>query len=469
MVYASAKQPSPSPSLQGRGVHGVPLLCEQCACEEPFRRPSLRGRGVWASAGVCVAVSLCALIVGCPSDGDNSGTPGVYRNQTDPTNKGASYIGSAACKACHSDYAELSRLHAHGVALSKPAGVAPSYPTEATRAGVPNPPDSLTWNQVAYVIGGYLHGAFFVDENGYVLTDGTAGVNTQWNLDFGANGTDAGFAPYLPAQTTPLPYAYDCFKCHTTGPQAQSASNPRSQGGRPGIEGTWNESGVQCEACHGPGSKHVPNPPARNLFVDNTNGTCARCHTAGDDPNVIRGTGDGYLNPNTQYAELRASGGHAAFQCTVCHDPHASTTYDRARGIRNNCTACHNDISMAFHEGVTYRFGDYTEAMSCESCHMPLTGKSVSTASAAVVGVEPRIGDVRGHIFRIAAAAGSSSTMFNADGSEVIKDTNGLSAVTLDFVCLRCHHGAGNAFRLAPAGAVQIAPGIHTRDTAMSQ
>ena len=119
------------------------------------------------------------------------------------------------------------------------------------------------------------HGAFFVDSAGYVLTDGVAGSNTLWVLDFPANGTVAGFAAYRPDQQTPLPYEYECFRCHTTGAQPQDPDNPLSQDGRPGIHGTWAEAGIQCEVCHGPGSNHAPNPQARNLFVDSTARTCA--------------------------------------------------------------------------------------------------------------------------------------------------------------------------------------------------
>lgn len=413
---------------------------------------------------VVLALAVAAgLLGGCPAPdgGSDSGTP-VFNNTTDPTNDGAAYIGSAACRACHPSVVAETRLHAHTHALKPISGQAPEYPEQGTRAGVPDPPAGFGWGDISYVISGYLHCAFFVDREGFVLTDGVAGVQTKWVLDFPPTDTTAGFVAFLPGQSEPLPYDHDtCFRCHTTGPEPQSATNPQSQDGRPGILGTWAEAGVQCEACHGPGSNHVPDPAARDIFVDSTAETCGRCHSgADDDPDTIA-VEDGFLASNTQYAQLRASGGHSRFSCIVCHDPHASITYDRQRGLRNDCTACHSGKNMAFHEGAVFQMGDYVETVNCQSCHMPLAGRSAASAPAGLVGDEARIGDVRAHIFRIDTEHADADAMFTADGTAVQKDEQGRAAVTVDFVCLRCHHTGGNVFPLLPEGAAQIARDMH--------
>lgn len=410
---------------------------------------------------------LLALLAGCSYEVDSqTALLGPFNNSTDPTNGGASYIGSAACTACHGDVAELTRLHGHSHALKATLGGAPQFPAEASRAGVPDPPTGRTWNDISYVLGGYTHGAFFVGADGFVYTDGTALVNSQWYLDFPENGTSAGFAAYLPAQVDPLPFRYECFRCHTVGAAPQNAADPRSQEGRAGILGTWAEAGVMCEACHGPGSNHAPNPWSRRMFVDSTNNTCARCHLEGDDPDVIAVV-DGYLSPNTQVAELRASGGHADFYCGFCHDTHASTTHDRARGLRNDCSACHADMNLAFHQGFTYTNGAHSEALTCISCHMPYTGRSNSSAGPAVTGgLGGWIGDVRAHIFRVDTQRSTIAEMFDGSGTRVVKDASGRAAVTPDFVCLRCHNGTGNAFIISANGARTIAAGMHERQAA---
>jgi hypothetical protein len=428
-------------------------------------RPPVSWRHAPSSVGMAL---LLAFISGCFSQPE-SGTAGLplFANTSDSTNGGASYVGSAACSACHPDVSALARVHAHTQALKLIEGARPHYPAQAKRAGVPAPPDGRSWSDVSYVIGGYTHDALFVDSAGYVLTDGTEGVNTRWVLDFPANGTVAGFAAYRPDQQTPLPFAYEHFRRYTTGARPQGPDNPLSQDGRLGIRGTWTEAGVQCEACHGPGSNHVPDPQAHNIFVDATAGTCARCHTAGADPNVILAA-DGFINAGSQYAELRASGGHADFTCTICHDPHASVVYDRGAGVRNDCAACHSDQTMARHGGKTFVRGEYAEELRCASCHMPFATKSVTAAAPAVVGTTGRMGDVRSHIFRIDTRNVGFRAMFSRDAAQVATDSLGRAAVTVDFVCLRCHTdetAADNtAFPLSLEFASEIAQRIHVEE-----
>lgn len=417
-----------------------------------------------ASARLVILGLPLLLVAGCPptTPNDDANLP-IFNNDSDPTNGGASYIGSSACGACHPSIAETNRIHAHSHALTAIRGQAPMYAAQGTRAGVPDAPAGFAWTDISYVISGYLHGAFFVDSQGYVMTTGVDGVDTEYLLDFPPNGTTAGFVPYLPSQGTPKPFDYEtCFRCHTTGPEPQDPANPLSQDGRPGILGTWAEENVTCEACHGPGSRHAPNPQTRNIFVDPTAATCGRCHTEGGDPNVIVAKGV-FANGNTQYPQLLASGGHSRFSCTVCHDPHASVTYDRSRGLRNDCTVCHGDQNMAFHAGLTYEIGRYSEALNCQSCHMPLLGLSSSTADPNVVGPTARVGDVRGHIFRINTIDADVAAFLTTDGSAVRKDDQGRAAATVDYVCLRCHNGGGNAFPLLTEAARTAADGMHTR------
>lgn len=420
-------------------------------------KPDSRFAALFAGASLPVL-----LLGGCPGEPNGGNGGGGFNNTTDPTNNGATYISSAACLACHSDLAGTIELHGHSQALHLIDDGAPEYPAAGTRAGVPDPPDGYTWDDVSYVISGYTHGAFFVDDAGYVMTTGVDEADTQYNLKFAPTDTAAGFVPYQPEQADALPYDYEtCFRCHTTGPQPRDADNPRSQGGRTGVLGTWEEEGVRCEACHGPGSNHAPHPEQRDIFVDATAATCGRCHAPNFDPDTIP-VEDNYIKSNTQYAELLASGGHSDFACTVCHNPHASMIYDRDNGWRNQCTACHSDQNMAFHDGLVYERDDYTEELSCQSCHMPFTGRSNAVAGEDVVGTYGgRMGDVRGHIFRIDTVNTELAAMFTTDGTAVQKDDGGRAAVTVHFVCLRCHNAVGNAFLINAAGARGIAEDIH--------
>lgn len=416
-------------------------------------------------AGSTCPISLQPL----PSADDSSDSEPIFNNTTDPTNDNAEYIGSAACISCHqATDPEIVAQHAvsgHAHKLKRIQGVAPSYPAEGTRAGVPNPPTGFAWTDVAYVIGGYIRKGRFVDNQGYILTNDADGVDTQWNLDFPPNGTPAGFVPYETAgkfsALSPKPYDYSCFQCHTTGAQEQDPAAPLFHENRPGSAGTFAEPGVQCEACHGPGSKHPPNRFERDLYVGRAASDCGRCHTRGDDPDVILASG-GYIKHHEQWPELRASGGHATFGCLECHDPHVSVNYDLDNAIVKACTDCHSDQSMALHTGKTFVRGDYTEVVTCKSCHMTYATKSASAAGVAVVGTGGRMGDIKTHIFRIKATTDDFNSMFTPDGTQVLKDDSGRAAVTLDFVCLRCHSGVGSAFQMSVEAAGAAAQNMHS-------
>lgn len=385
-----------------------------------------------------------------------------YFNQTDKTNGGASFIASAACSACHSNIAAFQANHPHAHALKRAAGAAPAYPSNASPDGVPNPPVGLDWTDVAYVIGGFSKGALFVDQTGFLVTNASSGTDVQWNQSLAPSDVMAGFAPFAPGGGEPLPLAFERFRKLTVGARQRDADNPLSQDGRAGIEGTWHETGVQCEACHGPGSNHAPNPRRRQMFVDPTGSkSCNECHAAQFDPTAKTiAARDGFILPLQQATELAASGGHASFRCTYCHDPHVAISEDRTRAIRNTCTACHTDANMALHRGRVFRRGDYEEPLTCESCHMPFATRAYSMADAAVVGDAARMGDTRTHIFRIRKGMEDFTSFFNATGDAVVLDNQNRAAVTVDFVCLRCHNGNG-AFPLSVQSAGDIAPHIH--------
>jgi hypothetical protein len=68
-----------------------------------------------------------------------------------------------------------------------------------------------------------------------------------------------------------------CVKCHVTGYE--------QDGGFLDYELTPEMAGVQCEECHGAGSRHVGDPvgePVQSKAPDVDN--CRRCHTEKQDP-----------------------------------------------------------------------------------------------------------------------------------------------------------------------------------------
>ena len=434
------------------------------------------------SAVLTLIAAASALIAGCPPDGSPDGagreSPGP-QNTIDKTNGGASYVGSNACRNCHTELANIQALHGHNWILNPTQGQPPEFPQAAERAGVPNPPDGFAWTDIPWVIGGFAKEALFINRDGFILTNGAEAVDTQWHLENPPSGRTAGFAAYEPDAQTNKPYGFTCVPCHATAVTPQDEDAPLFQEDRAGFAGTWEEHGVRCEACHGPGAGHftisgeeVVAIDLARIFIDPTGSeSCFQCHNNefDSDEGVIPAAA-GFVQHGAQGNELKASGGHASFSCTICHDPHRSVLYDRANAIRNECIVCHADQSMALHEGKVFVADNgYTETLACQSCHMPL---ATATGSARLVPVldfdgEPRgdnqarIADTRTHIFRINTDDADYTAMFNSAGDQVLRDPQGRAAVTVDFVCQRCHNGTGNAFGLERDFASEIAFGMH--------
>lgn len=382
-------------------------------------------------------------------DGGNGGAP-----------EPAGFVGSSTCVACHPSFGTLTEPGGHANVLKAVDGGSPSYPPEAPFAGVPDPPPGFAWTDISYVIGGYAKGANFINADGFVLVDDTIGRPLNYHLENRPTDTAPGYDGVPPDQVSQAPFSFDCIQCHTTGAVSFDDNGGMRQQNRPGIDGTWSEDGVHCEACHGPGSKHVPDPPAGNIVIDASNTTCDRCHVGQGGGPEMRAF-DGFIAGDQQSLEVEA-GPHAGFQCIVCHNPHGSLVADRDHAIRNTCTICHTEMNMALHAGRVFARGDFVERLSCESCHMAFAAKNVSSATTAPLGgTVGRIGDTRTHLVIIDTLERDYTGMLSADGGAVLTGADGRAAVTLDFVCLRCHDGEGSAFALTLDGASAIADGIH--------
>lgn len=415
-----------------------------------------------------IALIAAAAVGGCPGEGYPLIDGALRANRQDATNGGAPFVGSSACRQCHSAYAEQHDQHGHAFALRPVLGTAPATPTFAPRAATPEPPPGYAWTDVAYAIDGFAKSTAFVDADGFLITDADAGRAIHWLLAVPTNGTTPTFAPAGPMLPTPAAFDFDFFAARTTGPARFDESSPQFQDGRRGVRGTWHEAGVQCEACHGPGGGHFTAAGGQiridlsRIFVDaDSSQTCAVCHARpfGSLSREILAA-DGFILDQQQWSELQASGAHARFACTVCHDPHRSTLVDRAAAIRNDCTSCHRDTTMAGHDGETFARGDYIEPLTCVSCHMPLATRSASTGTEQFTGGIGRIGDTRTHIFRISVDDANPTAFLTADGAAVLRDEQGRAAVSVEYVCLRCHNGDG-LFELTPARAAEIAGQVH--------
>jgi Flp pilus assembly protein TadD len=215
---------------------------------------------------------------------------------------------------------------------------------------------------------------------------------------------------------------YMCAECHSTHLQKNYDLTANR------YNTTWSEINVACEACHGPGSRHVAwaehqaggeqldNDPAKGLVVrfteragvqwvmDAKTGnahrnppressieieTCAHCHSRRGqfwadyvpgrpllDTHRVQ-----LLTPGMYYADgqqqdevynygsfLQSKMFHEGVTCSDCHDPHSLTR--RAPG-NQVCAQCHNPEK---YDTAAHHFHKPDSAGAhCAACHMPTT------------------------------------------------------------------------------------------------
>lgn len=164
-----------------------------------------------------------------------------------------------------------------------------------------------------------------------------------------------------------------CFGCHTTGSTTSGKFDPDHA-----------TLGLICEACHGPGAKHVAAISSgqlelakKSIFssmelspVDSVD-FCGACHRTPAD--VAAFSNRGITTLRFQPYRLERSlcwgqKGDARITCVACHDPHKplvqeSSAYDP------KCLKCH--ASMGSSASSPLLPGCTVAAKDCTSCHMP--------------------------------------------------------------------------------------------------
>ncbi|RME99677.1 MAG: hypothetical protein D6768_14555 [Chloroflexi bacterium] len=337
------------------------------------------------------------------------------------------YVGTDACQECHQDIYATFMKSGHPYKLNKVVdGQPPKYPFSK----VPNPPDGYTWDDITYVIGGYGWKARFLDKDGFIIT-GDENATTQYNLynddlDMGGN-----WVPYHAGEEKP----YDCGPCHTTGYDNAEGTH---QDGLPGIIGTWAEPGIQCEACHGPGSNHVNAPKQVDMKIDRDGESCGQCHRRGDVTEID--ASGGFIKHHEQFEEMFQSS-KRVMNCVDCHDPHQTVKYAKGVGMKTPCQNCHFD--EADYQKITDR-----KHAECLDCHMPRVTKS------ALGNADAHTGDIRTHLFAINPRA---TAQFSDDGSTA------QPYLTLQFACRSCHFEGGPATFVSDEALSEMALGYHDR------
>ncbi len=190
---------------------------------------------------------------------------------------GDEFVGSAKCKMCHKAEYESwqnSSLHSKMV-RSKDDGilkaVVDKWATDGTNPGPTKgnvTGKAFALADVKMVVGGSKW------KQRFLVTDETTGYHQFMDKQF--NVVSGQWEPYGNKND----WEFICGTCHTTGYRLTSydPQNPKA------AKASFTEANVGCEACHGPGAKHVSGVkkgtiwnPAKQSKAEQTR-ACGYCH-----------------------------------------------------------------------------------------------------------------------------------------------------------------------------------------------
>ena len=338
------------------------------------------------------------------------------------TPNGRTYVGSLACKQCHSAvYERWSKTRMANVVTDPkqhPEVVIPDF-------SKPDPLLTFKLSDVAFVYGTKWKQRYFtkVGNDYFPLGAQWDITHKQWRPYLVAPNTDWWVPHYGPTNgerpTGPL-----CDGCHSVNYNIQTKTVTE-----------WN---VGCERCHGPGSEHVRRPaattivnPAKLDFV-HANDTCIQCHSQGQPlANPIQGQyydwpvgfhqggnlqdfwrleehklgetsfthfPDGTAHKNRMQGNdfVQSVMYRRGVTCFSCHDVHGTgNNADLIKPVGDVCLTCHGPSSPNGPHSPTLEAHTHhtpgTPGAECVACHMPK--------------IEQEIGDVnvRSHTFAFIA------------------------------------------------------------------
>ncbi|MCD4689030.1 MAG: hypothetical protein K8R55_06825, partial [Desulfuromonadaceae bacterium] len=302
-------------------------------------------------------MGLVLLLAGCAND------------MSDIEVKEGGYVGSAVCARCHDRIAATWQTTPHSMVMKRVSG-----PQDPSILGDwQTPPNFTATDPSGTTVQVTDLGDMSKDR--IMLTHGVLWkqryINADWEVQkFQWNIAENFWGPYHFSDAKGPNWQKKCSYCHVTGFNQQDYS--------------WAELSIGCEACHGPGEKHVK---ARGLARANTitnpaklpwhlaSDICGQCHTRGKSPDGKAPFPVGYsvgkrLVPSMftvtsydnkkawwpsgavkqhrqQYPEWQTSSHYrAGVSCLDCHTTHGSSNRFSTRGTGNNlCLGCHPNIS----------------------------------------------------------------------------------------------------------------------------
>jgi len=325
------------------------------------------------------------------------------------TPAGGQFVGSAACRTCHSEiYGRWTKTRMANVVVDpkqRPEVIIPDFSKK-------DPLLTFTKDDIAFVYGSKWKQRYFtkVGDDYFPLPAQWDVTHKLWRPYNAAPGSDWWTKVYPPGNmqrpTGPL-----CDGCHSVNYNIQTKTVTE-----------WN---VGCEKCHGPGGAHAANPsrdnivnPAR-LDAVHASDVCIQCHSQGQPlTNPIQGkyydwpvgfTVGGNLKDYWKLEEHKlgeqsfthfADGtGHKnrmqgndfttslmytrGVTCFSCHDVHGTANNaDLLKPASVMCLQCHGPGSPNGPRTATIEQHTHHAALStgneCVACHMPQIEQTIA-------------------------------------------------------------------------------------------
>jgi hypothetical protein len=311
-----------------------------------------------------------------------------------PTKGAASrdeYVGPDACAACHATKVRTQKQTPMAQAALRPADSAALRAHDQLTFSLPpftyqisRQPDGSRYSvndgkqttsvPIRWAFGlGESGQTYILEHNGTFFESRVSYYPALDGLDLTPTTSRAPDATLEDALGRRMLYAGEtqrCFACHTTASTANRRFDP-----------THLIPGVTCEACHGPGAKHVAAMKAEKLRlglkaildpgqlnpIDQVD-FCGACHRSYVD--VVLSKTLGIANLRFQPYRLERSQcwikSNNGITCLNCHNPHQPRVRDLA-AYDDRCLSCHQPGHSTGRSFKTCT----VSANKCVSCHMP--------------------------------------------------------------------------------------------------
>ena len=323
--------------------------------------------------------------------------PGFWPTQPSPARK--DFLGPAACARCHASHAQsqAGTSMAHTAMNAVDAPTLRDNPALRFRSGTHTYEIKTSGGQSLYSVtasdgsssSAALTWAFGAGKVGQTYLYEKDGVFHEGRLSY-FSGHGADFTParaivapkdLAEAMGRPIPdaEARRCFACHNTASTAAGVFDTKGM-----------ITGITCEACHGPGRKHVEAlaqkklGPALDAIMNPAKldpaasvDFCGACHATFWDVKLAGEQGVAALRsqPNRLQSSKCWGAGDARITCVACHDPHAPLVREAA-SYDARCLSCHVQAAASPATRVAPTKDHPGRACpvareSCVTCHMP--------------------------------------------------------------------------------------------------